>query len=122
MLLAYDSSGNNFQTSIPILLFCLRNVTEELQSIHKQDRDEMKDTARLNEDIERLVNSERDSLQAEFSLEREELNQLVKKTEDERNQAKEMYENMLANVQNELGKNGVLNDIEKRFFELIFSF
>lgn len=47
---------------------------------------------------------QKDNIQAEFSIEREELNQLVKKAEDEGHQVRDVYENMVAEMKNELGK------------------
>ncbi|XP_031568997.1 trichohyalin-like, partial [Actinia tenebrosa] len=87
----------------------IRNVTEELNSIHKQDREE------LLQKLEEAA-KQKDTILAEFSLEREDLKQLVKKAEDEGIQVRDMYENMVADVKNELE-----NEI-KKYEELNIAF
>lgn len=99
--------------NLPFLIPNFRNITEELQSIHKKDREEMQ--LKIKE-----MNKERENLKSQFAAKEEELKLLVQKAEKDTVEVRDVYENMLAEIKNGLGKTDD-NALYWKVYSLVFN-
>jgi len=72
-------------------------MTEELQSIHTKDRHELQ--LKLKQ-----VTEEKENIRTQFAAKESELQQAVEKAEKETFELRDMYENILADIKQELGE------------------